>query len=388
MASKKDIFLIPPVSTNPRWKSATEQQLLDAIHGVYRHIMDYSHQTDFTFQTNLYGWLVSPTLNGGVSDQFLFTSPCIRAELIFLCISYACSICWSIHHAVVEKSSTLTQNQYRAFLKRLWSAYFVLRDVAKPQIIAWTQIPQIPPVAECSIDTIDFLISLCVSIYSLCVCLLSVCDSRKIESKAWSRMTLYTAERFEVSYSILHKRIWPMYGCQHPSAWEMSCALSGYALYYRSTSYFALINNYDYADILTTRELISLARCTEYLMIPLMNPMFGFNGDTITKNIEDTKDIIQNNLPLCDHPVVGINKIDNGEEWDRMFSIVKKSNKLPESQDLMAMLVSKFPIPYFVLDPQYGNYNISEHSTSSTKIHKSGTRKARFHMKDIDTDVQ
>jgi hypothetical protein len=383
MASKKPIFLIPPTSINKRWATATESELLEAIHGIYRHIMDKSQQYDVAIQSNVYGWVVSPTLNGAVPDRFIFSSSCIRSELIFLCIFYACSVCWSVHKALVE-SQALNPQQYRGFFRRMRSVYLILRDVAKPQILKWTANPQIPPVAECSMDTVDLLLSLCVSIYSLAVCLFSNQGSEKVEKHLWARMTLFVAERFESTYTILHNQIWPMYGCQHPSAWEMSVVLAGYCLYYRGKSYASLLHDPDYLATLQNREIIALARCTEYLMLPLTDPMFGFAGERLQKYIDDMREIVKQHLPVCESPMVGIQRIETGEEFDSLFKLVADSGKLPESQNLVMMMFKKNEKAYFIPDPSYGNYNITSHSSASTKIHLSGARKARFHMSDAD----
>lgn len=374
MTSTKKILLIPPTSVHPHWESAGEEQLLEGIHDVHHYIQDHGQRKDSAIRQKSYAWYISPTLNGALSEQHVYSSSCIRVELIFLCITYGCSVCWNVHRDLIERLPKLGDGQlkdfFRAVRRRMRNAYLILRDVAKVHLIEWTLRPTIPEVAEMTLEGVDFLMSLCVAIYSVAFCLFStrkhgsVLESDKL---TWAKMTLFVAERFESAYSILYKRVWPMYGCQHDSAWEVAAVLAGYSLYYRSKCYATLLHDEGFLATISARQTVALARCTEYLILPLTNPMFGFGGDRVTRYLSDMRDISRRYLPVCEEPVIGIKKIETGAEYNRMYAVV--ADTIPEADNILATMFSgkedgRAIADHFV-NRSVGTYSLAYHGMST-----------------------
>jgi hypothetical protein len=391
MASKKQILLLPPMSANPRMAQLSESKLADAIHAVYRTILCANNKERMhTAESihNTFGWIVSNTLNGNVEHGFIFKTSCIRAELVFLCVTYASTVCFHIHREFVGRYDQLTKEEIRKFNRRLLDAYFALRDVAKPQLRAWTTGPDVPDVAECSVHTINFLISLCAALVGMCFCKMTRLKFEKPAKGMWASITLFVAERFETCYSILQDRIWPVYGRSHQSAHELAVLLSGYALYYRTKSYAARLLDDEFIVRLSHRQIIALARCTEFLVAPLLTEQAGFDHDRALKCIEDMRRIIYEHMPLCEAPVIGMNAITTAKQCEEMLDMVEPL--MPESWNVLDMIVTNTKgKPFFCLDKARGNYNVIEHVIRPTAALQSSSgagslattmRKPRFEL--------
>lgn len=388
MASKNHLLLLPPRSANPRMVGLSESKLLDAIHAVYRTIINYNSKDRIQSVEsihNTFGWVVSNTLNGNVEQGFIYRTSCIRGELVFLCVTYASTVCFHIHREFVDRNEVLTKNEVRSFFRRLLDVYYVLRDVAKPQLLAWTTAPTIPDVAECSVHTINFMISLCCALYGMCCCKLARLQDEKPSKDDWATMTLFVAERFETCYSILQDRIWPVYGRHHPSAHEVAVLLSGYALHYRTKSYAARLRDEEFICKLSHRQIIALARCTEYLVAPLRTGQAGFDPKVADICIDDMRRIVHEHLGMCEQPVIGMTSIETAQQCRDMMSIIM--HLMPPSAPVMDYVPSdRRQIRHFVLDPKRGNYNIIEHTIrpsltrSVAASAQAGVRKPRFEI--------
>ena len=385
MASERDIFLIPPASVNNRWEKDTNKNLLAGIHAVDRYILLHAHKRVDAVNETLYGWYISPTLNGVLPEDYIFTSTSVRAELVFLCVAHASAECWKVHRYLRENAADLKQTTIKSYFARLRKVYFHLRDVAKPELLRWTCRPLIPEVAELHTDTIDFLIAYVCALYSLCSCLFMTSNGQSVSLRIWATMTLFVAERFAVAYTILYNRVWTNYGCQHLSAQEVAKSLSGYALYYYCKAYSTLLHETHFCDNTTARQRIALARCVEYLATALTEPAFGFAGTRITRYLEDMRGIVLEELPMCEEPVIGRERIHTAAEYDYMFAVV--SPAIPESMNLMETIYrsSDRRHPYFVNDPGTGTYNVAHHGISTRRAQTATQRTKTTHTPSAQT---
>jgi len=389
MASLEQLLLVPPMSANPRLRGLTEARLEEEINAIYSAILDYNGKERAHAHVSVqsqFGWHVSLTLNGNVGESYVYKTSCVRAELVFLCVTYACTVCYSIHSEFVLRSGEITKQELRRFFVRLYGAYLLLRDVAKPQLQAWTTGPPVPQVAECSVHTTNFLISLCAGMYGISFCKLGRLCDQKPGKALWARLTLFVAERFETCYSILQERVWPVYGRQHRSADKLGEQLAGYALCYRTKCYAALLHEPEFADRLMHRQTIALARCTEYLVAPLRVKMFGFDTARADEVLDDMRRIVEAHLVACEAPLIGVDKIDNGRQFAELMSLV--AHLIPKSDNIMDMPPpDKEKLRRFTVVPRHGAYNPLYHTIrpegSVSAQGRVSARKPRFELDTI-----
>src|SRR5690606_36183400 len=87
--------------------------------------------------------------------------------------------------------------------------------------------------------------------------------------------------------------------------------IAGYAIYYRTTCYASLLHDEQTVDTLKHRQVIALARCTEYLVAPLLSGRPGFSAERAEKCIKDMRRIVDEHLPLCETPILGMTPISS-----------------------------------------------------------------------------
>lgn len=378
MASDRDIYLIPQASVNERWEKDTfKKNFLKGIRSIDYHILQQAEKKSSRNAETLYGWYVSPTFNGILTDDYIYTTTCIRGELIMLCMAHASIESWNIHHALKENGKTMTAKTIRTYFSRLRRVYFILRDVAKVELIRWTCRPLIPPVAELSEDTINFMLAYVCGLFGLCACMYWTRKETKVDKDIWARATLFVAERFATAYTILYEKVWPNYGCQHVSAAEVSKTLAGYSMYYYCKSYATLLHTDEFCIQTTARQKIALARCVEYLATALKEPTFGFSGNRIDNFLTDMRSVISKELPLCEEPIIGRESIVTGSEYNRLFSIV--SSRIPTSENIMKTThkSSDGKKPYFHDDPNTAKYNIAHHGINFESRKKSKSKQTQ-----------
>lgn len=369
-------MFVPPLSANPRLKQLTEARLEEEINAIYSAILDYNGRERPhapAYEHSQFGWHVSLTLNGSANETYIYRTSCLRAELVFLCITYASTVCYNVHGEFVRRAGEITKQDIRPFFDRLYGAYLILRDVAKPQLAAWTTAPQVPTVAECTPHSINFLMSLCAAIYGICFCKLGRLREDKPTKVLWARLTMFVSERFSTCYTILQERIWPFYGRTHPSVGKFAAQLAGYALCYRTKSYAALLHDQDFIGVLQHRQIIALARCTEYLVAPLRVSMFTFAVDRAEVVLKDMDKIIQSHAALCEPPAIGLQRIEGERQYAELMSVV--AHLIPASDNIMNQPPPKrVELRRFVVTPRHGAYNPLYHALPNAVDRESQAR--------------
>jgi hypothetical protein len=204
------------------------------------------------------------------------------------------------------------------------------------------------------------------------------------------QMEMNIALRFRTAYSLLQKTILPLYGGQHISATLLSATLLGYAQYYECVGSMTLLASDKFKKNATPKQVIALARCTEYILRPLANDLFGFSKTIHAKHsLGILKDVIKNHIPMCRIPVLGMNPIASDEEWDAFHdTLCTPVNLYPPTLEILSSSQIKGSKNCFILHPKLGNYSVFNHCSSDDKqlkitptvVHPDGIRKPRFDL--------
>lgn len=329
--------LVPPRRINaPLYRVQTEEQAAEAF---------YSHERVFRL-SGRYGivplgqpaptfvWAPSetfghplqvPMIGGALRSPAALTTSCLRTELVMLVYAYViatintvlaeyAALCARIGKA--RKLSTVDHEAARGFCKRMYTAYLVLVDCGKTNVILHTIGNVAPACAELSPHTVNAMLALVTALHTMLLAKFKKFAWGEPDPPAERRNTfLFVSAQFGRAYSILIQHVWPAYSSGTPEQAQFQRYLLGSSLFYQAKAMMCAVQHELTLDKWHPPAVLVLARRIEYVFALLIADPALCHQEQAQVLVEYVRRWVEDTLPRVDRKFPYRDRIHTPEQY-------------------------------------------------------------------------